>query len=125
MDARFADSLLWIDRQLPRMVELLQTWGAINSGSHHLEGLAAQAKALRMVLQDLGDVRSVPLPSYDTISDAGTSHAEPLGEVLTVSSPRRSGPRVLLAIHYDTVFGKDDAFQQVTHLDQSTLRGPG
>ena len=93
MDARFADSLQWIDRQQPRMVELLQSWGNINSGSHHLEGLAAQAEALRPVLQELGDVKAIPLPPYQSISDAGAVTSEPLGEVLTLSSPRRSGDR--------------------------------
>jgi glutamate carboxypeptidase len=32
---------------------------------------------------------------------------------------------VLLAIHYDTVFGTDHPFQSVTRVDQHTLRGPG
>jgi len=33
--------------------------------------------------------------------------------------------RVLLGIHYDTVYGPDHPFQHVTRVDDNTLQGPG
>lgn len=41
-----------------------------------------------------------------------------------ISNPSASA-RVLLAIHYDTVFGPEHCFQQCTRLSDTSLRGPG
>src|SRR5262249_39128994 len=57
--------------------------------------------------------------------DEGREKSRPLGKALAFQSPPRAGPRVLLGIHYDTVFGVDHLFQSVTRVDENTLRGPG
>jgi glutamate carboxypeptidase len=126
MHSPFAESLNWIDRQTPRMADLLRAWGIINSGSYQTGGLAAQAAALKPLLDELpGTFSSHPLPPHQIISDQGRGEARPLGSLLSMRSPQRRGPCVLLAIHYDTVYSADHPFQNVTQLDANTLRGPG
>ncbi len=126
MPARFAESLQWIDQQQGHMAELLRQWASINSGSHHLSGLECQAAAIREAFKNLGgEMKALPLPPYQIISDNGRAETKTLGAALSLRSPPRDGPRVLLAIHYDTVFGAKDPFQAVTQVDGMTMRGPG
>ena len=64
-----------------------------------------------------------PIDDGDS-SDKGGSPLE-LGPAILAHSPTRPGPHVLLAIHFDTVFGPEHPFQSVTRIDDKTLRGPG
>src|SRR5262249_20987572 len=90
-----------------RMVRLVTEWANINSGSNHLAGLERCAGAIRPVLERLGPTIT---------SEQG----------VIVASKRPEAPvRVLLGIHYDTVYGPDDPFQRVTQIDENTLNGPG
>jgi len=126
MATPIAKALEWIDSQRQRMIDLLQGWASINTGSYNVAGLAEQVAELLPLLRELGgSVEEVPLQAHAVTTDTGQSEARPLGHALSVRSPHRSGPRVLLAIHFDTVFGLDHPFQSVTRIDGNTLRGPG
>src|SRR5579862_1965247 len=117
MASHLLKSLEWIDHQQPRMIDLLRTWARINSGSYNVEGLANQAMAIHPLLRELGEtvaVQELPLRANAVISDTGQAETKPLGHALTARSPARHGPRVLLAIHFDTVYGADHSFQDVT-----------
>ncbi|HVT82000.1 MAG TPA: hydrolase [Phycisphaerae bacterium] len=119
-------SLEWIETQRPRMVELLETWAAINSGSHNVAGLRRQAAAIGAVLRELGgEVSEVALPAQRMVGERGEALSHALGRVIVVRSPRRAGPRVLLGIHYDTVYGEEHPFQKPVRLEEETIRGPG
>src|SRR3954452_24060604 len=103
----FAPHLAWIDSQRERMVRLVTEWANINSGSHNPAGLERCAGAIRPELERLGA----------RIATEGG---------VTIASKRPEAPvRVLLGIHYDTVYGPDDPFQGVTRTDENTLNGPG
>src|SRR5689334_19441109 len=103
----FTPHLAWIDSQRERMVRLVTEWANINSGSHHPTGLERCAGPFRRDLERLG----------------GTITGE---QGVIVASKRPDAPvRVLLGIHYDTVYGPDDPFQRVTRVDKNTLSGPG
>jgi glutamate carboxypeptidase len=89
------------------MVRLVTEWSNINSGSHHPAGLERCARAILPELERLGG---------KIASEQG----------VIVASKRPDAPvRVLLGIHYDTVYAPDDPFQRVTRTDENTLSGPG
>jgi len=127
MTGEYVTTLQWIDRQQRRMGELLASWARINSGSYHVGGVAEQLHAVWPLLEEAGaEVEMRALPGREVIGDGGAVEIRPLGEVMMGRSPgRRAGPRVLLGIHVDTVYGADSAFQEVTRVDGNTLRGPG
>jgi glutamate carboxypeptidase len=96
-----------IDDQNDKWLELLRTWCAISSGTDHLPGLASMADALADAFGSFGEVRRIPLPTATHIR-------------------RPDAPvRVLLMIHYDTVYGPDSPFQRVTVLPDGRWNGPG
>jgi glutamate carboxypeptidase len=108
------------------MESLLDEWARINTGSYHIAGLQRMAARLRAALTDLpGSLREFALGPQTLVSDRGDREVRELGSVLTMRSPARRGPRVLLAIHYDTVYPANDDFQTTTRIDDRTLRGPG
>ncbi len=124
-----APYLQWIDQQQAEMSNLLMAWASLNTGSFNLPGLAGFIELIRPLLLRLtpldGMVREIPLPPMSIISNDYRTEQRPLGKALALRSPTHPGSRVLLAIHMDTVFGPEHAFQAVTRVDANTLRGPG
>jgi glutamate carboxypeptidase len=61
------------------------------------------------------------------IDDRGVAESRALGKAISVRGPRgrEAVPRVLLAIHMDTVFAADSTFQAVSSPRDGSLRGPG
>jgi glutamate carboxypeptidase len=108
------------------MIDLLQAWASINSGSYNVDGLARQAAAIVPVLHELGgEVKEMALSAHEVINEAGKRESRALGRALSVRSPARTGPRVFLGIHFDTVYGLEHGFQKPEWVDEKTLRGPG
>ena len=103
----FVSHLPWIDSQRERMVRLVTEWANINSGSHHAAGLERCARAILPELERLGAVITRQ------------------GGVIIASKRPEARVRVLLGIHYDTVYGPEDPFQRVTRIDDNTISGPG
>ena len=122
-----ADSLIidWVSHQRERMRGLVEQWAGINSGSHHLEGLARFAAELTRHFSSLGTVDEVELPAMQAIDSRGQAVSFPLGKALSIRKRPEAPLRVFLGIHMDTVYGRDDPFQQVERIDGNTLRGPG
>src|SRR3954465_520013 len=103
----FAPCAAWIVSRGDGMVRLAIEWANINSGSHNPAGLERCAGAIRPELERLG--------ARITTQAGGT-----------IAPKRPEAPvRVLLGIHYDTVYGPDDPFQRVARTDENTLNGPG
>lgn len=99
---------------LSPILDRLQVWSAINSGSDHLAGLTRMADVLEEALRELTpQVERVPL--------------DDVGRVALRATCRPGAPRrVLCSGHYDTVFNADHPFQNSTLLaDQDRLNGPG
>jgi glutamate carboxypeptidase len=108
------------------MLDQVQAWAAINSGSRNLAGLAR-------IASELADAFSV-LPGTLSLEPASPVEAvEPSGEVRAVEHGRNLHLQVrpdarlqlLLTGHMDTVFGADHAFQSLAWREEGVLGGPG
>lgn len=71
------------------------------------------------------ELSRVDLPDAQHINARGEISAAPLGRALHFSKRPQAARRVLLVIHYDTVYAAEDPFQSVTDQADGTLRGPG
>ena len=119
-------ALRWIDGQREAMTRLLRDWSANNSGSRNLAGLARMCDAIRVEFASLGgEMRLLHLEPEQVIDSAGNAVAAPLGQAISIVKRAAAPARVLLNIHYDTVFGPDHPFQSVRQPDADTLVGPG
>jgi glutamate carboxypeptidase len=119
--------LQWIDSQHKRMVSLVTHWAGINSGTHHIGGLYNLANVLQLDFATLGasEMQRLELPPQRVIDSRGNVAERPLGNLLTFRKRPEAKMRVLLGIHYDTVYGGDSSFQSVKVLDKQRLNGPG
>lgn len=110
-----------------RRVELLRHWCGINSGTTHLAGLARMEAELidAFDVLDPDHVRKVALPPASTVDAAGNVAPAPLGHALVFTKRAAAPLRVLLNIHYDTVYPAEHPFQRIDLVDAETIRGPG
>lgn len=70
-------------------------------------------------------LQALALPARHTIDDQGNELAVETGPALRWDFQPDRQRRVLLAIHYDTVFGAGDPFQSCELLTSDRLQGPG
>jgi glutamate carboxypeptidase len=112
---------------LGEMTALLIQLAEMNSFSHNLPGLADVAQRLR---QELATLEPDRLELIDNLSPArsigenGETVEQPVGPLLLASKRPSAPTRVLLMIHYDTVYPPDNPFP-INMLDSDHLRGPG
>ncbi len=99
---------------LPPLLERLQCWSAINSGSNHVAGLTRMAAALEAALLELTPtVERVPLDDQGRVALCATMRPA-------------ASPRILCSGHYDTVFDAASPFQTAQVIDHDQrLNGPG
>ena len=103
----------WLESQQPAMIELLTRLANVNSGSHHQAGLTRVA----------ADIQNAFRALHPEINEQiGLANA---AACLRFCKRLQAPTRVLLVIHYDTVYGPDHPFQSVTRTDEEHLRGPG
>jgi len=116
----------WIDSRHAWMVERVQAWSRINSGSYHLEGLARMCRALQEDFSVLdADMELLDCDPIIQIDAAGEEETVVLGQALHLVKRPQAAVKVFLGGHMDTVFGKDHPFQTPRRLDQNRLNGPG
>lgn len=121
-----APTLHWIDSQSDRLRRLVTDWAGINSGTHNLGGLAMLASRLEAEFAVLdGRMSLLDLPPEKSVDSRGNEIATPLGRAISIRKRPDAPLRVFLGIHYDTVYDRDHAFQEVSQIDADTLRGPG
>ncbi len=97
-----------------------------NSGSHNLPGLIRVADWLSEWAGLLpASFQRIALPPSERINDAGEAFSVATGPALRWDFKPDAAQRVLLMIHYDTVFGAAHEFQQCQRLSPTMLRGPG
>ncbi len=96
------------------LVDLLESWANINSGSGHHAGLDRMRAALRETF-----ARAFPAAQIEEPECPGTVRA------LRVSMRPQARSQILLSGHFDTVYETNDPFQHCTRIDATTLRGPG
>jgi len=107
---------------------VVSAWAAINSGTRHLAGLQRQLEAIEAACAELelpGERRRIDLPPQRTIGADGAAADQPLGQALVIDCRPGAPRRVLLNIHYDTVYGAEHAFQAAEETGGGRLRGPG
>jgi glutamate carboxypeptidase len=96
------------------LVDLLESWANINSGSGHPAGLDRMRAALRAAFAP-----AFPAATIEEPDCPGTVRA------LRISQRSQARTRIFFSGHFDTVFEANDPFQHCTRPDAQTLRGPG
>ncbi len=115
-----------IDQRAPEMIARVKAWSAINSGSHHRAGLAAQRAVLMEAFAALdGEMREVPLPSAHEVDAAGQTQVREFEPALRIIKRPEAPVQIILTGHYDTVFAKDSPFQEWQMRGADVINGPG
>ena len=127
----------WLSDHQDEMANDLELLCNLNSGSDNVEGLARVADWLVGYFSPLDvECERIELPSFQIIDDLGAMRSKATGSALRWNLPGSSSGkkrRLLLTIHYDTVYGPDNHFQFCERFEakipngQSELRmrGPG
>jgi len=102
-----------VDTHNAESLALLERVVNINSGTQNFDGVREVGRVFAAELERLG---------FHTqwVDGAAFKRAGHL-----VADHRRTGPRILLIGHLDTVFEKDSPFQKFERVDDHTARGPG
>ncbi len=116
----------WIDSQQERLLKLVTDWAMISSHSLDPAGLSRMRARLIEDFAPLGRLAGKAAGRRLVVDAGGNEVSEPVGEMLSLRHEAAAGPRVLLAIHYDTVYPANAEPQQVRLSDDGrVLRGPG
>lgn len=108
------------------MLEQVQAWAAINSGTANLAGLARMADVLAEAFGVLpGGLRLVDPTPVEAVSAAGVVNPQPHGRHLHLTVRPQAPVQMLFTGHMDTVYPVDHPFQEQRFLDTDTLNGPG
>lgn len=111
--------LNWIDEQGAAMTNHIAEWASLCSGSEYPAGLDAMCSKLEAAFHPLSPKppELVPLTLASRPLESRTA--------LRVVCRREAPILILLAGHYDTVFGPQHPFQDVARDGTNLLRGPG
>jgi len=108
------------------MLEQVEAWAAVNSGSRNLAGLATVAGQVADAFATLpGSLALVDPAPVDEVDSAGRSVALDHGRNLHLKVRPEAPVQLLLTGHMDTVFAIDHPFQSLAWLDDGVLNGPG
>ena len=108
------------------MLDQVQKWAAINSGSRNLAGLATISGMLADAFSALpGDIRLIEPSEVQSVSPDGRIESIDHGRHLLLSVRPHAPVQLLLTGHMDTVFPADHAFQSLRWMDSVRLNGPG
>lgn len=118
-------ALDWIDSRQSAMVEQVQAWSRINSGSGNLAGLHAMAQALDEAFAPLGVFERLPTAPVPVIAADGSQRLITHGDTLRLSVRADAPLKLLLGGHRDTVFAEDHPFQSPVWRGDGALNGPG
>lgn len=118
------NALDMIDSQ--HLLDQVQTWAAINSGSGNLNGLAITAGLLADAFSALpGEIELIAPDQVDRVLNNGSIETVTHGHHLLVTVRPAAATQLLFTGHMDTVFPVDHEFQETSWLDDGTLNGPG
>lgn len=108
------------------LLDQVERWAAINSGTRNLNGLAVVAGELADAFSVLpGDLKLIDAPAVGTVGNDGTVTAIDHGQHLHLAVRPDASLRFLLTGHMDTVFPVDHPFQAIEHRPDGTINGPG
>src|SRR5688500_3174286 len=108
------------------MLDQVERWAAVNSGSRNLHGLDQIAALLADAFSALpGKLELIEPAIADVMTAEGALEPLPLGRNLHLTVRPEAKVQLLFTGHMDTVFGADHAFQQVFWREEGILGGPG
>lgn len=108
------------------MLEQVQSWAAVNSGSRNLAGLKMMAQMLHDAFAILpGTVRLADPAPVEAVTADGRVERIAHGQHLHVVVRPQAPVQLLLTGHMDTVFPPDHPFQGQRWLETGILNGPG
>jgi glutamate carboxypeptidase len=108
------------------MVEIVQNWSKINSGSRNLEGLGRMEQEIVKAFEPLGaEVSLIDLGEGDLVNAEGALETVANGRSIKFAKNPEANRRILMTGHTDTVFPTDSEFQEPKWLDDNTINGPG
>jgi glutamate carboxypeptidase len=120
------DAYSWLESSQERMVSDLVELANQNSGSNNLAGLLAVADWLEdWAGLHPASLKRIALPARRVVANDGRELVVETGPALRWDYRQDSRRRVLLAIHYDTVFGVEHNFQHCHRSTSDKLVGPG
>lgn len=120
------DATAWLESQRGQMLADLIELANQNSGSNHLAGLLQVADWLEDWMDlHLTSFQRIHLPPRRIVNDEGDELGLEAAPALRWDFHPERERRVLLAIHYDTVFSPLSPFQQCQLLSLDKLQGPG
>ena len=130
-------ALDWLVSHQDQMADDLEQLCNINSGSDSVPGLEQAAKWLIDYFAPLDlPCHKIELPSFQQLDDQGAAVTQQTGVALRWdlhSAHENQCPRILLSIHYDTVYGPRSDFQRCERYEaagsdgtiEHRMRGPG
>jgi len=108
------------------MLDQVQHWAAINSGTGNLPGLARMAEALGAAFGALpGALELVRPEPAESMAANGVVNAIEHGRHLHLTVRPEAPVQMLFTGHMDTVYPADHPFQDQRFLDDNRLNGPG
>ncbi len=109
------------------MLEQVQAWAAINSGSRNLAGLSTMAELLHNAFATLPGAKAALIDAapVEAVAADGSVHQIGHGQHLHVAVRPDAPVQLLLTGHMDTVFAVDHPFQTQRWLEPGVLNAPG
>lgn len=107
------------------MLEQVEAWAAINSGSRNLVGLAWMATIYADAFSPLGSPMLIDAAPADAMAADGAIRTLAHGRNLHLTVRPDAPVQLLFTGHMDTVYGVDHPFQTVLPLADGVLGGPG
>jgi glutamate carboxypeptidase len=108
------------------MLDQVQTWCAVNSGSRNLPGLERMGAILADAFSSLpGELELVDSAPVEAVDPAGHTIALEHGQNLHLKVRPEAAVQMLFTGHMDTVYPVDHAFQHTRWLEEGVLNGPG
>lgn len=123
---RLNEACQWLQSQQTTLTDQLIQWAEIGSGSHNRSGLQTMANRLRLDWQqhDL-TLMPAPLDPIEEVDNHGRVQRWQTVDALVAQRRFELPRRVLLAIHFDTVYEQDSEFTNCQWLESDRLQGPG
>jgi len=115
-----------IDDRGPKMIDTVQVWSQVNSGSRNLDGLSKMEVLILGAFAELGgNTELIQLPDAQTVNSKGEITPIKNGRAIRIFKRPDASRKVLMTGHSDTVFAIDHEFQEAKWLDETKLNGPG
>ena len=108
------------------MIDQVERWAAVNSGTGNLSGLKTVAGLLADGFAALpGKLRLRAAAPVENVDAKGHVQTIERGDHLHLSVRPKAPLQLLLTGHMDTVFAVDHPFQSLRWLDDGVINGPG